>query len=176
MAGPVVVTGAARGLGSASVAIFAKRGFQVTAPTGRQQEGDYLKPPGASEIIAREELAGAGKPLGKERGPGGIGVVGSTALANVLSMTRCGGTVAACGLAGGMDLPTSVAGFILRGASLIGIDSVMRPMAERQAACKRLESGKTCGHDERDRARRGERRGREIVEGHVRGRIVVRVG
>ncbi len=154
--------------------------FRSRPRPARQEEADYLKRLGASEIIARQELAGPGKPLGKERWAGGISAVGSTALANVLSMTRYGGTVAACGLAGGMDLPTSVARFILRGASLIGIDSVMRPMAERQAAWKRLESGLDRGKLAAMTSEIGRAEvigtAREIVEGHVRGRVVVRVG
>ena len=128
----MVVTGAAGGVGSVAVAILSQLGFQVTASTGRPEEADYLKRLGAAEIIERKELAGPAKPLAKERFAGGIDSVGSTTLANVLSMTRYGGAVAACGLAGGMDLPTSVAPFILRGVSLLGIDSVMRPMADRQ--------------------------------------------
>ena len=105
--GPVVVTGAAGGVGSVAVALLAKLGYQVIASTGRPQEADYLKALGAAEIIDRAELAGPAKPLAKERWAGGIDSVGSTTLANVLSMTRYGGAVAACGLAGGMDLPTT---------------------------------------------------------------------
>src|SRR6202011_1555597 len=137
---PVVVTGAAGGVGSVAVAILSKRGFQVTASTGRREEADYLKKLGAKEVIERAELAGPAKPLAKERWAGGIDAVGSTTLANVLSMTRYGGAVAACGLAGGMDLPTSVAPFILRGISLYAIDSVMRPRADRELAWRRVAS------------------------------------
>jgi len=180
MSGPVVVTGAAGGLGSVASAILSQRGFQVTASTGRPQEAEYLKSLGANEIIDRKELAGPAKPLGKERWAGGIDTVGSTTLANVLSMTRYGGAVAACGLAGGMDLPTSVAPFILRGVSLLGIDSVMRPMADRRTAWTRLD-------DELDRGKLAAmtsdiglaetiEAGRNIVAGHVRGRLAVRVG
>jgi acrylyl-CoA reductase (NADPH) len=179
--GPVVVTGAAGGVGSVAIAILAKRGFQVTASTGRPEAAaDYLKALGASEIIDRKELTGPGKPLGKERWAGGVDAVGSTTLANLLSMTRYGGAVAACGLAGGMDLPTSVAPFILRGVSLIGIDSVMRPMPDRQLAWKRLENDL----DREKLAAMTSEIGlaevidaaRDIVEGRVRGRIVVKVG
>jgi acrylyl-CoA reductase (NADPH) len=179
--GPVVVTGAAGGVGSVAVAILAGRGFQVTASTGRPEAAaDYLRALGASEIIERKELTGPVKPLGKERWAGGVDAVGSTTLANVLSMTRYGGAVAACGLAGGMDLPTSVAPFILRGVSLVGIDSVMRPMADRQAAWKRLENDL-----DREKLAAMTREiglaevidaAREIIEGRVRGRIVVKVG
>src|SRR5207244_1527298 len=137
--GPLVVTGAAGGVGSVAVAILAKLGFQVTASTGRPEETDYLKRLGAAEVIERKELTGPVRPLAKERWAGGIDSVGSTTLANVLSMIRYRGAVAACGLAGGMDLPTSVAPFILRGVSLLGIDSVYRPRADREAAWQRLE-------------------------------------
>ena len=178
--GPVVVTGAAGGVGSVAVAILAHRGFQVTASTGRPAEAAYLRELGASEIVERKELAGPPKPLGKERWAGGIDAVGSTTLANVLSMTRYGGAVAACGLAGGLDLPSTVAPFILRGISLYGIDSVMRPRADRELAWRRVAS-------ELDRVklaqmtseiRLGEviAAGRAIVEGGVRGRIVVKIG
>ncbi len=138
--GPVVVTGAAGGVGSVAVAILAKLGFQVVASTGRPEEADYLKRLGAAEIIDRKELAGAPRPLAKERWAGGIDVVGSATLANVLSMIRYRGAVAACGLAGGMDLPATVAPFILRGVSLLGIDSVMRPLPDRRAAWGRLSA------------------------------------
>jgi acrylyl-CoA reductase (NADPH) len=178
--GPVVVTGAAGGVGSVAVAILSKRGFQVTASTGRREEADYLKKLGANEIIERAELAGPAKPLAKERWAGGIDVVGSTTLANVLSMTRYGGAVAACGLAGGMDLPTSVAPFILRGVSLLGIDSVMRPKADRELAWKRLEGDLDRGKlaDVTSEIGLGEviDAARSIVEGRVRGRVAVKVG
>jgi acrylyl-CoA reductase (NADPH) len=180
MSGPVVVTGAAGGVGSVAVAILSHRGFQVTASTGRPQEADYLKGLGASEIIERKELAGPAKPLGKERWAGGIDTVGSTTLANVLSMTRYGGAVAACGLAGGMDLPTSVAPFILRGVSLLGIDSVMRPIADRRTAWRRLESeldrGKLAAMTSEIGLAEVIEAARDIVEGRVRGRIVVKIG
>ena len=124
-------------------------------PAGRQ-EADYLKGLGAAEVIERKELAGPPRPLGKERWAGAIDAVGSTTLANVLSMTRYGGAVAACGLAGGMDLPTSVAPFILRGVSLIGIDSVMCPLTLRQRGLappgNRPRPGQDRGHDRGNRA------------------------
>ena len=178
--GPVVVTGAAGGVGSVAIAILAKRGFQVTASTGRPAEADYLKKLGASEIIERQELAGPAKPLAKERWAGGIDSVGATTLANVLSMTRYGGVVAACGLAGGMELPTSVAPFILRSVSLLGIDSVMRPIADRQQAWRRLESdldrGKLASMTTEIGLADVFEAARSIVEGRVRGRIVVKIG
>jgi acrylyl-CoA reductase (NADPH) len=178
--GPVVVTGAAGGVGSVAIAILAKLGFQVTASTGRTGEADYLKRLGAAEIIDRRELAGAPRPLAKERWAGGIDVVGSATLANMLSMIRYRGAVAACGLAGGMDLPATVAPFILRGVSLLGIDSVMRPLPDRRAAWGRLAA-------DLDRTKLTEMTseiglaevidvGRKIVEGRVRGRIVVKIG
>jgi acrylyl-CoA reductase (NADPH) len=177
--GPVIVTGAAGGVGSVAVALLAKLGYAVAASTGRPEEAPYLKGLGASEIIDRNELTGPPRPLAKERWAGGIDAVGSTTLANVLSMTRYGGAVAACGLAGGMDLPTTVAPFILRGVSLIGIDSVMCPLPHREAAWRRLDA-------DLDRKKIGTianeigladviAAGRRIVEGKVRGRIVVKI-
>jgi acrylyl-CoA reductase (NADPH) len=136
--GPIVVTGAAGGVGSVAIAVLSKLGFTVAASTGRASEADYLKSLGASEIIDRAEFSAPAKPLGKERFAGGVDSVGSHTLANVLSMTKYGGAVAACGLAAGMDLPGSVAPFILRGVSLLGIDSVMCPKPRRQEAWKRL--------------------------------------
>src|SRR4051794_8340399 len=138
--GPAVVTGAAGGVGSVATALLAKAGWQVIASTGRPQEADYLKGLGAAEIIARKELGQPAKPLAKERWAAGIDSVGSHTLANLLAMTRYGGAIAACGLAGGMDLPTSVAPFILRGVSLLGIDSVMAPKGLRLEAWRRLAS------------------------------------
>jgi len=178
--GPVIVTGAAGGLGSVAVAILAKLGYTVVASTGRPAEADYLKGLGASEIVDRKELSGPARPLAKERWAGGIDAVGSTTLANVLSMTRYGGAVAACGLAGGMDLPGSVAPFILRAVSLLGIDSVMCPLPLRQEAWRRLER-------DLERAKIAAmtseiglggviEAGRRIIEGQVRGRIVVKIG
>jgi acrylyl-CoA reductase (NADPH) len=177
--GPLIVTGATGGLGSIAVALLARRGFTVIASTGRPSEADYLKHLGASEIIERRELAGAAKPLGRERWAGGIDSVGSTTLANVLSMTRYGGAVAACGLAGGMDLPASVAPFILRGVSLIGIDSVMCPMDRRREAWQRLvtdlDPDKLAAMTSETDLAGVIEAGRRIVEGGVRGRTVVRV-
>jgi acrylyl-CoA reductase (NADPH) len=177
--GPVVVTGAAGGVGSVAIAILAKLGYAVTASTGRPSETDYLKGLGAADIIDRKELTGSPRALGKERWAGGIDVVGSTTLANVLSMTRYGGAVAACGLAGGMDLPTSVAPFILRGVSLIGIDSVMCPMELRQQAWQRLETELDRGKIEAMTSEIALANvigaGARIVDGQVRGRIVVKV-
>ena len=178
--GPIAVTGAAGGVGSIAIAILAKRGFTVHAVTGRPQEADFLKGLGAAEIVDRKELAGPAKPLAKERWAGAIDAVGSTTLANLLSMTRYGGAVAACGLAGGMELPGSVAPFILRGICLYGIDSVMCPVDRRREAWKRLES-------ELDRQKLAMITREiglsdvfgvapDILAGQVRGRVVVKMG
>ncbi len=178
--GPMIVTGAAGGVGSVAIALLAKLGYRVIASTGRPEEADYLKGLGASEVIERKELTGPPRPLGKERWAGGVDAVGSTTLANVLSMTRYGGAVAACGLAGGMDLPTSVAPFILRGVSLLGIDSVMCPLPLRQEAWRRLESdldrGKIAAMTNEIGLSDVIAAGQRIVEGRVRGRIVVKIG
>lgn len=175
--GPIVVTGAAGGVGSVAIAILAKLGYRVIASTGRVEEEGYLKDLGATEIIDRNELSGQGKPLGKERWAGGIDAVGSHTLANVLSMTSYGGAVAACGLAQGMDLPASVAPFILRGVTLIGIDSVMAPKAKRMEAWRRIatdldfdkleQMSSTIGFDGIFDA------AELIVDGKIRGRVVV---
>ena len=137
-AGPVVVTGASGGVGSVAVALLSKLGWTVIASTGRPAEAGWLRDLGASEIIDRAELSEPGKPLAKERWAGGVDAVGSHTLANVLAATRYGGVVTCCGLAQGMDLPASVAPFILRGVSLLGIDSVMAPKPRRMQAWKRL--------------------------------------
>ncbi|RZJ76170.1 MAG: oxidoreductase, partial [Brevundimonas sp.] len=137
--GDVLVTGAAGGVGSVAVAILAKLGYRVIASTGRvDSEGDYLKSLGAADVIDRAEFQSAGRPLGKERWAGAVDAVGSHTLANVLSQTKYGGCVAACGLAQGIDLPASVAPFILRSVTLAGVDSVMRPKPEREEAWRRL--------------------------------------
>jgi acrylyl-CoA reductase (NADPH) len=178
--GPQVVTGAAGGVGSVAVALLAKLGYEVTASTGRPEEADYLKRLGAKEIIARNELTGPVRPLAKERWAGGVDSVGSTTLANLLSMIRNRGAVAACGLAGGMDLPTSVAPFILRGVSLLGIDSVYRPRPDREAAWKRLEfdldRGKLAEMTQEIGLSDVPEAARLIIEGRIRGRIVVKIG
>jgi acrylyl-CoA reductase (NADPH) len=177
--GPIVVTGAAGGVGSVAIALLSKLGFTVTASTGRPQEADYLKQLGATEIIDRAELAEATRPLGKERWAGGIDSVGSRTLANLLAMTKYGGAVAACGLAGGMDLPASVAPFILRSVSLLGVDSVMCPQPLRREAWGRLAADLDRGKLQALTTEIGLESvidaGRAIVEGKVRGRTVVRI-
>jgi acrylyl-CoA reductase (NADPH) len=178
--GPVAVTGAAGGVGSVAVAVLSKRGFSVHAVTGRAQEAGYLKGLGAAEVIERQELAGPPKPLAKERWAGAVDVVGSTTLANLLSMTRYGGAVAACGLAGGMDLPTSVAPFILRGVCLYGIDSVMCPIERRREVWKRLETDldrpKLAAMTREIGLSEVLKEASAILAGQVRGRIVVKIG
>lgn len=177
--GPVVVTGAAGGVGSVAIALLAKLGFHVIASTGRASESQYLRDLGATEIIDRNELSGPAKMLGKERWAGGIDSVGSTTLANLLSMTKYGGAIAACGLAAGMDLPSSVAPFILRGVCLLGIDSVMCPIEPRKVAWSRLAK-------DLDRSKLSEitheiglddviATGPKILAGQVRGRLVVKI-
>jgi len=177
--GPVVVTGAAGGVGSVAVALLAKLGYQVIASTGRREEADYLKKLGATEIIDRGDLAGAPKPLAKERWAAGIDSVGSTTLANLVSMTKYGGAVAACGLAGGMDLPSSVAPFILRGVSLLGIDSVQCSPKRRSEAWARLDSDLDRGKLEAITSQIGLsdviEEAAKILDGRVRGRIVVKI-
>lgn len=178
--GPAVVTGAAGGVGSVAIALLARAGWEVIASTGRVEEADYLKRLGAAQVIERAELAGTPRPLGKERWAAGVDSVGSATLANLVSMTRYGGAIAACGLAGGMDLPATVAPFILRGVSLLGIDSVMAPLATRKAAWRRLASeldlDLLAGMTRTIRIEDAPAAAAEIVEGRVRGRIVVEIG
>jgi acrylyl-CoA reductase (NADPH) len=178
--GPVLVTGAAGGVGSVAITLLAGLGYQVVASTGRVAEGDYLRSLGASEVIDRAELSGQARALGRERWAGGIDTVGSTTLANLLSMTSYGGAVAACGLAGGMDLPASVAPFILRAVSLLGIDSVMCPQPIRREAWKRLaadlDRGKLQAMTTEIALPAVLEDGPAIIDGRVRGRIVVKIG
>ena len=177
--GEVLVTGAAGGVGSIAVALLSKLGFRVAAMTGRPAQGDFLRQLGAAEIVDRASYAQAGKPLAKERWAGAIDVVGSHTLANVCASLRYGGVVAACGLAGGMDFPASVAPFILRGITLAGIDSVMRPRADRLEAWRRLSSDLALERlelltEEISLAEALTRAG-EFLAGQIRGRIVVDV-
>jgi acrylyl-CoA reductase (NADPH) len=177
--GPVVVTGAAGGVGSVAIAVLSKLGYHVMASTGRMSETDYLKALGAAEVIDRNELSGPAKPLAKERWAGGIDSVGSTTLANLLSMTKYRGAIAACGLAAGMDLPSSVAPFILRGVCLLGIDSVMCPIELRKIAWSRLasdlDSGKLIEITHEIGLDGVMEAGAKILAGQVRGRIVVKI-
>jgi acrylyl-CoA reductase (NADPH) len=177
--GPIVVTGAAGGVGSVATAVLSKLGYHVIASTGRSSEAGYLKALGAAEVIDRNELSVPGKPLAKERWAGGIDSVGSTTLANVLSMTKYGGAIAACGLAAGMDLPSSVAPFILRGVSLLGIDSVMCPLPQRKTAWSRLATDldptKLSEITQEISLDQVIGQAGEILAGRVRGRIVVKI-
>ena len=177
--GAMVVSGAAGGVGSVATAVLSRLGYHVIASTGRMSEAAYLKDLGAAEVIDRSELSGPAKPLAKERWAGGVDSVGSTTLANILSMTKYRGAIAACGLAAGMDLPSSVAPFILRSVCLLGIDSVMCPIELRKVAWGRLASDldpsklieitHEIGLDEVIAA------GAKILAGEVRGRIVVKI-
>ena len=178
--GPIIVTGAAGGVGSVAIALLAKAGFRVVAATGRESEAAYLQHLGAAEIVSRASLSGPVKPIAKETYAGGVDSVGSTILANVLSMIKYGGAVAACGLAGGRDLPTSVTPFILRGVCLLGIDSVMCPLARREAAWERLsrdlDRSKLVEMTKEITLDQVPAEAEKIVAGQVRGRIVVRIG
>jgi acrylyl-CoA reductase (NADPH) len=177
--GPIVVTGAAGGVGSVATAVLSKLGYHVIASTGRMSEAAYLKSLGAAEVIDRNELSGPAKPLAKERWAGGVDSVGSTTLANLLSMTKYGGAIAACGLAAGMDLPSSVAPFILRGVCLLGIDSVMCPVESRKAAWDRLardlDRGKLTEITHEIGLDQVIGVAAQILSGQVRGRIVVKI-
>jgi acrylyl-CoA reductase (NADPH) len=178
--GPVAVTGAAGGVGSRAVALFSGAGYMVGAVTGRAAEADYLTALGAAEIIDRAELSGPPRLLAKERWAAGVDAVGGAVLANLLSMIFAGGAVAACGNASGFELATSVAPFILRGVSLLGINSVYAPKPLRIEAwdrlAKELDRKKlaamttTIGFEDIPAA------ARDIAEGKVRGRIVVKIG
>ena len=177
--GEIVVTGAAGGVGSVAIAVLSKLGYTVVAVSGRPEETAYLKGLGAVEVLERAQFASPGKPMGKERWAGAVDAVGSHTLANVCATTKYRGVVTACGLAGGMDFPASVAPFILRGVTLVGVDSVMCPQADRLEAWKRLGT-------DLDLAKLGNI-SREIgmgevlpvatqlLNGEIRGRVVVDV-
>ena len=175
--GPVLVTGASGGVGSVAISLLSRLGYHVIASTGRRKEEPYLRSLGASEVIDRAELSGTPRPLGKERWAGAVDTVGSTTLANVIASTKYGGCVAACGLAQGMDLPSSVAPFILRGVTLAGIDSVMAPRAKRLEAWSRLASeldrGKLAQMTDPHPAADAVALAPDILAGKVRGRIVL---
>jgi acrylyl-CoA reductase (NADPH) len=177
--GEVLVTGASGGVGSVAIALLARAGFSVVASTGKASETDYLKSLGAGQVMDRNELSQPGKPLQKERWAAVVDSVGSHTLANACAQTRYRGLVAACGLAQGMDFSASVAPFILRGVSLLGVDSVMAPRELREPAWNRLARDldpraleritKVIGLGEVVAA------GQEIVSGKIRGRVVVDV-
>jgi acrylyl-CoA reductase (NADPH) len=175
--GPVLVTGAGGGVGGVAIALLAKLGHEVTASTGRPDEADYLRGLGAAEVIDRAELSEPGKAMGKERWAGAVDTVGAQTLANVCATTRYGGAVAACGNAGGMDLPSNVAPFILRAVTLAGVDSVQTPRDRRLEAWRRLGEDLDLGlldtltddiglSDVPEAAQR-------VLDGQVRGRLVV---
>ena len=177
--GEVLVTGATGGVGSVAVALLAQRGYQVVAATGKASEVAYLKALGAHSVIDRASLSEPGKPFQKERWAGAVDAVGSHTLANALAQTRCGGAVAACGLAQGADLSTSVMPFILRGVSLLGIDSVMAPLAQRQRAwdalALELSPAALEAMVEEVSLEGAIAKAEQLMQGQVRGRIVVRV-
>ncbi|MBL8658945.1 MAG: oxidoreductase [Rhodospirillales bacterium] len=177
--GDVLVTGAAGGVGSVAVAILASLGYRVRAATGRESDASYLKELGAAEIVPRAELSEKGRPLGKERWAGAVDAVGSHTLANVLAQTKYGGTVAACGLAQGADLPSTVMPFILRGVTLAGVDSVMCPKPVRLKAWQRLGECLPLSKLEAITSTVGLAEARRVAEdimaGKVRGRVVVEI-
>jgi len=177
--GPILVTGSNGGVGSVAISILSKLGYEVLAATRRTEEADFLKSLGASDIVDAADLSEAGRPMGKERWAGAVDAVGSHTLANVLAQTKYGGAVAACGLAQGYDLPATVMPFILRGVSLLGVDSVMAPKALRQVAWSRLEKdldlakleslSTEIAFDDLIAA------ANDIVEGKIRGRVVATI-
>ena len=177
--GEILVTGANGGVGSIAIALLARLGYPIVASTGRVAEADHLKVLGAAEVIDRQTLSSPGKPLGKERWAGVIDSVGSHTLANACATTRYHGAVAACGLAGGMDFPASVAPFILRGITLYGIDSVMAPLSLRQEAWARLARDLDLAKLEAITAEIALSEALsvagDLLEGRVRGRVVVDV-
>jgi acrylyl-CoA reductase (NADPH) len=177
--GDILVTGASGGVGSVAISLLSDLGYSVIASTGRLSETDYLKDLGAQLIIDRNELSAPSRPLGKERWAGAIDSVGSQTLVNVLAQTKYGGAVSACGLAQGMDLPATVLPFILRGVSLVGIDSVMAPMEKRERAWRRLSKdldmdklGKMVVETTLEEIPSF---AQTIIDGQVRGRVVVNI-
>jgi len=178
--GEVLVTGATGGVGSVAVALLAKAGFTVVAATGKASEGDYLKQLGATDIIDRAELSEKGKPFQKERWAGVVDSVGSHTLANALAQTKYCGAIACCGLAQGPDLPATVMPFILRGVSLLGVDSVMAPKARRLKAWERLARDLDAAALDliaADEIALGDAvaKAQDLMAGKVRGRVVVNV-
>jgi len=177
--GEILVTGASGGVGSVAIALLSHLGYRVVASTGKLQESGYLQTLGAAELIDRQTLSAAGKPFQKERWAGVVDTVGSHTLANALAQTRYGGTVAACGLAQGMDLPTTVMPFILRNVALVGVDSVMAPLARRQQAWDRLardlDPAKLEAMIEEVSLDQAQAKAQALMDGQVRGRVVVRI-
>lgn len=177
--GEILVTGASGGVGSVAIALLSHLGYRVVASTGKLQESGYLQTLGATEWIDRQTLSAPGKPFQKERWAGVVDTVGSHTLANALAQTRYGGTVAACGLAQGMDLPTTVMPFILRNVALVGVDSVMAPLARRQQAWDRLardlDPAKLEAMIEEVPLDLAQAKAQALMDGQVRGRVVVRI-
>lgn len=177
--GDILVTGAGGGVGSVAIALLSKLGYRVVASTGRPNEADYLKALGACDLIERNELSQPGRPLGKERWAGAVDAVGSHTLANVCAGIQYGGTVAACGLAQGFDLPATVMPFILRGVTLAGIDSVYRPKADRLEAWNRLAQDLNITHIENMISEYSLAQANDVaiaqIEGKTRGRVVIKV-
>ena len=177
--GEILVTGASGGVGSVAIALLSHLGYKVVASTGKLQENAYLQTLGAAEWIDRQTLSAAGKPFQKERWAGVVDTVGSHTLANALAQTRYGGTVAACGLAQGMDLPTTVMPFILRNVALVGVDSVMAPLARRQQAWDRLardlDPTKLEAMIDEVSLDQAIAKAQSLMDGQVRGRVVVRI-
>jgi putative YhdH/YhfP family quinone oxidoreductase len=175
----VIVTGAAGGVGSVAVALLAALGHRVVAQTGRAETHGYLKDLGAQDFIDRKSLASTGAPMQKERWAGGVDSVGGQILANVLAQTAYGGAIAACGLAAGTDLPTTVLPFILRGVSLLGIDSVMAPMPKREEAwgrlAKLLPKPKLTAMTRTEPLSKVPALAEQILQGQIRGRVVIDV-
>lgn len=177
--GEILVTGAAGGVGSVSIAVLSQLGFTVVAVSGRPAETEYLKSLGAVDVLDREKFTTPGRPLGKERWAGAVDVVGSHTLANVCATTQYRGIVAACGLASGMDFPASVAPFILRGVTLVGIDSVMCPRHDRLEAWRRLgsdlDTSKLAKISKEVALAEALPLATHLLDGQVRGRVVVDV-
>ena len=177
--GEILVTGASGGVGSVAIALLSRLGYTAVASTGKMAEADYLKSLGAADVIDRNTLSAPGKPLAKERWAGAVDSVGSHTLVNVCASTRYRGAVAACGLAGGMDFPATVAPFILRGITLYGIDSVMAPLDVRQSAWARLARDLDLAKLDAITSEIGlgdaVAAANDIVAGRVRGRVVVDV-
>ena len=177
--GEILVTGASGGVGSVAIALLSHLGYRVVASTGKLQESGYLQTLGATEWVDRQTLSAPGKPFQKERWAGVVDTVGSHTLANALAQTRYGGTVAACGLAQGMDLPTTVMPFILRNVALVGVDSVMAPLARRQQAWDRLardlDPAKLEAMIEEVPLDLAQAKAQALMDGQVRGRVVVRI-
>lgn len=176
----VLVTGAAGGVGSTAIILLSQRGYKVTASTGRPETHDYLSELGASGFVARDELAQKGAPLQKERWAGAVDSVGSTTLVNAIAQTVYGGAVAACGLAGGPDLPGTVLPHILRAVALLGVDSGAAPMAKREPAwallAESLDKNLLAKMTRVEPMSKLPELAQEILAGQVRGRVVIEVG